>query len=124
MPTVSVFVKAFAQTEDSDVPAMREAVSGTFRGYFMESFRLSAVTAVLGGFVGTLLALVVVRLQRPRWLRTAITAFSGVAANMGGIILAFAFIAALGTQGLATKIDQRPSASSCRSGSSPASGDW
>ena len=51
-----------------------------------------------------LLALVVVRLQRPRWLRTAITAFSGVAANMGGIVLAFAFIAALGTQGLATKI--------------------
>ena len=44
------------------------------------------------------------RLQRPRWLRTAVTAFSGVAANMGGIILAFAFIAALGTQGLATKI--------------------
>ena len=50
------------------------------------------------------LALVVVRLQRPRWLRTASLAFSGVAANMGGIILAFAFIAALGTQGLATKI--------------------
>ena len=54
--------------------------------------------------IGTLLALVVVRLQRPRWLRNGVLAFSGVAANMGGIVLAFAFIAALGTQGLATKI--------------------
>jgi putative spermidine/putrescine transport system permease protein len=104
VPTVSVFLKALSETEQSDVPAMREAVSGPFRGYFGESLRLSAVTAVLGGAIGTLLALVVVRLQRPRWLRTAVTAFSGVAANMGGIILAFAFIAALGTQGLATKI--------------------
>ena len=34
VPTVSVFVKAFAETEGSDVPAMREAMSGTFRGYF------------------------------------------------------------------------------------------
>ena len=72
---------------------MREAMNGTFRGYFTYSLRLSAFSAVIGGFVGILLALVVVRLQRPRWLRTAITAFSGFAANMGGIVLAFAFIA-------------------------------
>ena len=31
-------------------------------------------------------------------------AFSGVAANMGGVILAFIFVATLGTQGVATKI--------------------
>ena len=104
VPTVSVFEKAFEQTEGSDMPAMREAVTGTFRGYFLDSLRLSAASAVVGGAVGTVLALVVVRLQRPRWLRTAVTAFSGVAANMGGITLAFAFIATLGTQGLATKI--------------------
>jgi putative spermidine/putrescine transport system permease protein len=104
VPTVSVFLKAFEQTEDSTVPAMREAMTGSFRGYFTESLKLSAVSALLGGLIGTLLALVVVRLHRPRWLRNGVLAFSGVAANMGGIILAFAFIAALGTQGLATKI--------------------
>ena len=105
MPTVSVFVKAFARTEGSDVPAMREAMNGTFRGYFTYSLQACPpYSAMIGGFLGVLLALVVVRLQRPRWLRTAITAFSGFAANMGGIVLAFAFIAALGTQGLATKI--------------------
>jgi putative spermidine/putrescine transport system permease protein len=104
VPTASVFLKAFEQTEGSDVPAMQEAVTGTFRGYFVFSLRLSLASAVLGALSGTLLALVVVRLQRPRWLRTFVTAFSGVAANMGGITLAFAFIATLGTQGLATKI--------------------
>ena len=79
-------------------------MTGQYRGYFIDSLKLSAVTAVLGGLIGTLLALVVVRLRRPRWLRTACTAFAGVAANMGGILLAFAFIAALGTQGLTTKM--------------------
>jgi ABC-type Fe3+ transport system permease subunit len=59
VPTVSVFRKAFAQTEDSDVPAMREAMSGSFRGYFTESLQLSAVSALLGGVIGTVLALVV-----------------------------------------------------------------
>ena len=104
VPTISVFAQALAETEDSDVPAMREAMSGSFRGYFTESLKISVVSALLGGMVGTLLALVVVRMQRPRWLRNVVMAFSGVAANMGGIVLAFMFIASLGTQGLATKI--------------------
>ena len=75
-----------------------------FRSYFVESIKLSAASAVVGGVLGTLLALVVVRMQRPRWLRTVVSAFSGVAANMGGVVLAFMFIATLGAQGLATKI--------------------
>jgi putative spermidine/putrescine transport system permease protein len=82
---------------------MREAMTGQYQDYFVDSLKLSAVTAVIGGVIGTVLALVVARLQRPRWLRSAVAAFAGVAANMGGIILAFAFIAALGTQGLLTK---------------------
>ena len=102
-PAVAVFTRAFEQTEGADVPAMREAMTGQYRDYFVDSLKLSAVTAVIGGVIGTLLALVVGRLQRPRWLRSAVAAFAGVAANMGGIILAFAFIAALGTQGLLTK---------------------
>ena len=51
-----------------------------------------------------LLAFAVVNIQRPRWLRTFTVAFGGVAANLGGVPLAFAFIAALGVQGLATKV--------------------
>ena len=40
----------------------------------------------------------------PRFLRTAITTFSGVAANFAGIPLAFAFIATLGTIGVVTRL--------------------
>jgi putative spermidine/putrescine transport system permease protein len=103
-PAVAVFGRAFEQTEGAEVPAMREAMTGQYRDYFVDSLKLSAVTAVIGGVIGTVLALVLARLQRPRWLRSAVAAFAGVAANMGGLILAFAFIAALGTQGLLTKV--------------------
>jgi len=102
-PAVAVFGRAFEQTEGAEVPAMREAMTGQYRDYFVDSLKLSFVTAVIGGVIGTVLALVLARLQRPRWLRSAVAAFAGVAANMGGLILAFAFIAALGTQGLVTK---------------------
>ena len=47
--------------------------------------------------------------QRPpprgrEWLRNLVSSFSGVAANMGGIPLAFAFLTLLGRQGVLTKI--------------------
>jgi len=104
VPTVSVFRRAFEKTEGSSVPAMREAMTGQFRNYFVESLKLSAASSIIGGLIGTVLAIVVVRMERPRWLRTMVMAFSGVAANMGGVILAFIFVATLGTQGVATKI--------------------
>lgn len=103
VPTFAVFRRALSTTDGGGV-AMREAVTGPFRHYFWESVKLSVVSAVIGGVLGILLALVVVRTQRPRWLRTVASAFAGVAANMGGIILAFMFIATLGVQGLGTKI--------------------
>ena len=41
--------------------------------------------------------------ERPGWVRSAYGTFSGVAANFGGIPLAFAFIATLGTIGIVTQ---------------------
>ena len=38
----------------------------------------------------------------PQWIRIVLTTFSGVAANFGGIPLAFAFIASLGPLGVLT----------------------
>ena len=40
----------------------------------------------------------------PRWLRPMVMTFSGVASNFAGVPLAFAFLAALGPQGLVTKL--------------------
>ena len=69
---------------------------------YKTSIEISAVTAVLGGVIGFLIAYAAIREGTPRWIRSAITTFSGVAANFGGIPLAFAFIATIGSLGIVT----------------------
>lgn len=71
---------------------------------FSGSAKLSLVTAVLGVVIGTSVAYAAATAQRPKWLRSLVAAFSGVAANMGGVILAFLFFTLLGRQGLGTKL--------------------
>jgi putative spermidine/putrescine transport system permease protein len=71
---------------------------------FWNSVRTSAVTALLGVVFGGLIAYAAATAKRPRWLRSLISSFSGVAANMGGVILAFAFLSLIGRQGVGTKI--------------------
>ncbi len=53
--------------------------------------------------LGLAIAYAAIREGTPRWVRSAITTFSGVAANFGGIPLAFAFIATVGNVGIITK---------------------
>jgi putative spermidine/putrescine transport system permease protein len=69
---------------------------------FKESIEVSAVTALLGGAIGIAVAYAMIREGTPRWIRGVTTTFSGVAANFGGIPLAFAWIATLGTLGIVT----------------------
>jgi putative spermidine/putrescine transport system permease protein len=75
-------------------------------GAFQNSVELSGVTALLGGVGGLLLAYAAIRDGTPRWIRSMLTTFSGVAANFGGIPLAFAFIASLGAIGIVTRFFQ------------------
>jgi putative spermidine/putrescine transport system permease protein len=103
-PTITVFTQAFEGERGVTTSAFTEALKGQYQRSFIASLKLSLVTALLGALVGVLLAYAAATLRRPKWLRSGVTAFSGVAANFGGIPLAFAFIAALGTQGLMTKI--------------------
>ncbi len=103
-PAVTVFTKALHHSPVSGKSAMLQALDQPFRDSFVQSIKLSLLTALIGGVIGVLLAFAVVDLRRPRWLRTFATSFGGVAANLGGVPLAFAYIAALGTQGLATKV--------------------
>ncbi len=69
---------------------------------FFNSFWLSALTAVVGAVVGALAcyALLGVRPEGP--LRTTIDSLSGVLAQFGGVMLAFAFVATIGIQGMIT----------------------
>lgn len=74
------------------------------RQAFVESIRISLTTALLGGLFGLLIAYAAIRKGTPNWVRSAYGTFSGVAANFGGIPLAFAFIATLGTIGIVTQL--------------------
>ena len=103
-PSFSVFRSALQPVEGSTKPAMLEAISGQYLGSILFSMRMSAITATLGMVIGTLVAIAVVSLDRMRGLRNLMVGYSAVAANLGGIPLAFAFVASLGMQGLYTKM--------------------
>ena len=103
LPAVVVFQKALVRVDEPRAP-MLEAITGQYRKSFIFSVQLSTITAVIGVVFGTMVAASIVRLGHRRGLRNALTGYSAVAANLGGIPLAFAFLAALGMQGLVTKI--------------------
>ena len=69
---------------------------------YKTSIEVSGVTALLGGAIGLAIAYAALHERTPRWVRSVLTTFSGVAANFGGIPLAFAFIATLGSIGIVT----------------------
>ncbi|HVL52813.1 MAG TPA: ABC transporter permease subunit [Vitreimonas sp.] len=69
---------------------------------YANSIQISAATAVGGGIFGFLLAYAVILGGLPRFLRTALMTFSGVASNFAGVPLALAFVFTLGNAGLVT----------------------
>ena len=75
-----------------------------FRDSYFASIEISLVTAVVGGIFGFLLAYAVIMGGLPRFLRSAIMTFSGVASNFAGIPLALAFTFTLGASGLLTPL--------------------
>lgn len=71
-------------------------------GAYSLSIKISVVTAIGGGIFGFLLAYSAVRGGLPRFMRSSLMTFSGVASNFAGIPLAFAFIALLSPTGMLT----------------------
>src|SRR5262245_15828878 len=88
LPTWGVIKKAFTGLDGGfSLTAMTDAIRDEHAA-FIGSLKLSFVSAALGVVFGVLIAYAAATATRPRWLRPMVTAFSGVAANMGGIILA------------------------------------
>ncbi len=103
-PAASVLVGAFEANEGGfTLSNVRMLFDEPYRTAFRNSIEVSVVTALLGGVFGLFVAYAALRDGTPRWVRTVITTFSGVAANFAGIPLAFAFIATLGTIGVLTQ---------------------
>jgi len=105
LPAATVMIGAFQGTSGGyTVHNVTEILqTADLRHAYKESVEISLVTALLGGLLGFLIAYAAIRDGTPNWIRSAFGTFSGVAANFGGIPLAFAFIATLGTIGIVTQ---------------------
>jgi putative spermidine/putrescine transport system permease protein len=103
-PAGQVLLGAFRDVDGGwTLSNIREVFNEPYRGDFRNSIEVSLVTALAGGLLGFLFAYSAIREGTPRFVRTTLTTFSGVAANFAGIPLAFAFIATWGTIGVATQ---------------------
>ncbi|MGY2898780.1 putative spermidine/putrescine transport system permease protein [Curtobacterium sp. PvP017] len=69
---------------------------------FGGSFGLSAVSAVIGAVIGALVCWALSALRPDGLVRSMIDSAASVLAQFGGVMLAFAFIATIGAQGLVT----------------------
>ena len=105
LPSASVLVGAFEGSAGGyTVDNVTEILeTENLRNAFRTSIEISLVTSLLGGLLGLMIAYAAIREGTPRWIRSGFATFSGVAANFGGIPLAFAFIATLGTIGIVTQ---------------------
>jgi len=103
LPSLVLFVGSFQNAKGNFTLAN---ITGLFTPSILNAYwvtiRISVVTAVGGGLFGFFLTYAGVMSGLPRWTRTAMLTFSGVAANFAGVPLAFAFIATLGRLGLVT----------------------
>lgn len=70
---------------------------------FWNSTWLSALTAVVGAVVGALACYALLGLSETGFVRTTVEAAAGVLAQFAGVMLAFAWIATLGIQGVVTQ---------------------
>ena len=69
---------------------------------FGNSIGLSALTAVIGSVVGAACCYALIGTNPTGMLRSVVDSASGVLAQFGGVMLAFAFVATIGIQGMVT----------------------
>lgn len=103
-PVAVVLLRALTPGGSFSLSSLGRAVTGPYRSSFLLSAKLSLLSSLLGAAAGTAAALALRRMTRPRWLRALVDGWAAVASQLGGVPLAFAFIATLGTQGLATRL--------------------
>lgn len=101
IPTLIVIIGAFrAPSGEFSLVNIKALADSTVIDAFVSSVILSAVTAVIGGVVGGLLAYVLVTGKPGSFARRVVTAASSVLAQFGGVMLAFAFLATVGLNGM------------------------
>jgi putative spermidine/putrescine transport system permease protein len=102
VPAAAVAVEAFRSPSGHWTWAnISIATHGVYAHGFITSIELSALTSIIPGILGLVVANAVLT-SRGRVLRRVVSTASGVFAQFGGVPLAFLFIATLGTTGLVT----------------------
>jgi putative spermidine/putrescine transport system permease protein len=104
IPSAALLFGAF-RTQDGEFTTefIKDIFKGSSLDAYVKSIEISLITALLGGLLGFMIAYAALSRGAPRVIRPVLMTFSGVAANFGGVPLAFAFISTLGTVGLATR---------------------
>lgn len=105
IPIIANVVVAFQSPSGGfTFDTMIEAIGPGYGSAFLLTAQLSLLTAVVGGVLGMVLAWALVTTEGPGWLKNLVSSFSALASQSGGVQLAYAFIAALGVQGLFTVV--------------------
>ena len=104
VPTVTVVLGAFQEKGRFSLTNLQALGNDTSLSVLWKSLLLSGSTAVIGAVFGALLAYLVATSSPASILRRSVIAASGVLAQFGGVMLAFAFIATLGFSGIVTQL--------------------
>ncbi|MGN6242229.1 MAG: ABC transporter permease [Motilibacteraceae bacterium] len=101
-PTAVVAVGALSLDGRPSLENLRALGDDLVVQAFVRSITLSALTAVVGAVLGALVAYAVSTAGPHSLLRRVVVSVCGVLAQFGGVMLAFAFVATIGLQGLVT----------------------
>ena len=103
IPAADTVIGAFQkQGGGATLDNVRKTLNQPYLDQYWLTIKISLITAGGGCVIGLCIAYAAIREGTPRFIRTTLTTFSGVAANFAGVPLAFAFIATLGTIGIVT----------------------
>jgi putative spermidine/putrescine transport system permease protein len=102
-PSLNLFLGAFKDAQGNFTLANVNILANPYvlKSYSI-SLQLSVITSLVGGGFGFLVAYAITIGNAPRWMRNTLITFSALAANFGGVPLAFSFIATLGRTGFIT----------------------
>ena len=103
LPTMQIVLGAFRTADGSfTLENIKGLNTPSIRSAYWISIKISFASAILGCAIGWAVAAAAVLGGLPKWIRSPLLTFSGVASNFAGIPLAFAFIATIGPAGLIT----------------------
>jgi putative spermidine/putrescine transport system permease protein len=103
LPTAIILAGSFTATDGSFTLSNLTSINQAYMiTSFVNSLTISVASALVGAIAGALLAYAVATGNPRGALRRIVTSASGVLAQFGGVTLAFAFIATLGTVGFVT----------------------